>query len=152
MPRCSGYEVTRLADVRRLTSFRGLVANSYLSGDKPLEQCWLPVAGCSRKKFKPCPVAPGVSRPLTKGRRAIEKPIWSPDGKRIAYWILRTDEIVIADLRGKTIATIAGDEGIPKLGGFSPTGSKLVFTRFSDGGLFVRFFTKQETPRTSVLL
>lgn len=82
-------------------------------------------------------VGSGQSKPYTKGKRAIEKAIWSPDGKQIAYWILSTDEIVIADLDGKTISKIEGDEGTPRVGNFSPDGKRIVFTRLNDGGLFV---------------
>ncbi len=83
-------------------------------------------------------VKSGVTKPLTRGNLSMEKTIWSPNGKRIAYWNLRTDQIVIANLQGKTTSKIAGaGQGMPKLGDFAPNGSKIVYSKLFDGGLFV---------------
>ncbi len=76
--------------------------------------------------------------PFSQGDLAREKAIWSPNGHRIAHWLLQNDDIVIQNLKGDMISTIKKTEDSTyKLGGFSLDGNEIVVTEQFGGGIFI---------------
>ena len=73
----------------------------------------------------------GNERRLTSHERVSGDPVWSPDGKRIAFTSQRDDGIFVMDQNGRD------EERLTRFGGrdpaWSPDGSLVVFARHVDG-------------------